>query len=171
MAINNTASADQCIEQLLDLLPPVVGVVRKHMRSRRSKALSIEQFRAMVLLHALREANLSEVADFLGASLPTTSRLVSGLVDKNLVNRCPGTCDRRQIKLVLTARGRAELERSRAYTRGQLVEQFSALKDSQRHTILEAMQLLRPIFVPRCQAAAQPMPRQVARTRVSPAVT
>src|SRR4051812_46948573 len=92
---------DDCALQLLDALPPVMRFVRKHMRSNRARGLSIPQFRVMALLASIPSANLSAVADFLGASLPTTSRIVSGLVKNGLIERRESQNDRRQVELRL----------------------------------------------------------------------
>src|SRR3954467_6157218 len=80
-------SPQRCASEILDALPPVMRFVRKHMRSHRTKGLSLPQFRTLALLRSVPSANLSAVAEFLGASLPTASRIVSGLVSKRLLQR------------------------------------------------------------------------------------
>src|SRR5947207_9419515 len=119
-ATNVAVSPETCAEQLLDALPPVMRVVRKHMRSHRSKGLSLPQFRTVGLLRAAPAVNLSAVADILGASLPTASRIVSGLVSRGFVNRkeCPN--DRRQVELALTNRGAAMIQSARSAARARL---------------------------------------------------
>src|SRR4051812_50176626 len=94
-AIIAHATPDDCAEALLDVLPPVTRVVRRHMRSNKSRGLSLPRFRTLALLRAAPSANLSAVADFLGASLPTASRIVSGLVAKGFVVRREHADDRR----------------------------------------------------------------------------
>src|ERR1700759_5257828 len=113
MATNPPATSKVCAQELLDALPPVMRFVRKHMRSHRSKGLSVPQFRALCLFRTVPDANLSAVADFLGASLPTTSRIVCGLVTKGFVHRCERTKDRRCVKLSLPPKGRAAMENAR----------------------------------------------------------
>src|SRR2546423_12526881 len=88
------ATSERCAEALLDALPPVMRVVRRQMRSHRSRGLSLAQFRTLALLRAARSANLSAVADFFGGSLPTASRVVSGFVGKGFVARRAGAEDR-----------------------------------------------------------------------------
>ena len=112
-------------------------VVRKHMRSNRSKGLSVPQFRSMVLLRDQPAASLSDVAEFLGASLPTTSRMVTCLVSKGFVTRVHCRDDRRCVRLSLTQRGITALEKSRAATAGQeLSRELASLNGDQRRTIL-----------------------------------
>src|SRR2546423_15485195 len=90
------ATSERCAEALLDALHPVMRVVRRQMRSHRSRGLSLAQFRTLALLRAARSANLSAVADFLGAPLPTGSRVVSCLGGKGLLARRAGPGDRRR---------------------------------------------------------------------------
>src|SRR6476646_5956198 len=89
---------------LLAALPPLMRFVRKHMRSHRTEGLSVPQFRTLLALGLTPPMRLSAVADFLGASLSTTSRIVSKLVKKGLVTRGECARDRRQVDLRLTSR-------------------------------------------------------------------
>jgi DNA-binding MarR family transcriptional regulator len=50
--------------------------------------------------------------------------------------------------LALTARGQTALQNSRAATRACLAEDLTALSDRQRDTIVQAMEILRPVFTP-----------------------
>src|SRR6476620_5147991 len=117
----------ECARVVLDALPPVMRFVRKHMRSHRSRALSLPQFRALCLLYSAPAANLSAVADFLSASLPTTSRIVSGRVAKGLIERRESPSDRRQVELKLTPRGAAVMKTSREVTQDRLAERLQCL--------------------------------------------
>ena len=141
-------SPEACAERLLDALPPVMRFVRKHMRSHRSKGLSVPQFRTLALLGSTPAANLTAVAEFLGASLPTTSRIVSGLVGKGFVRRCERTGDRRHIELALTARGAAVMESARRATREQLARELAALDTSELGAVYDGIEALRSLFSP-----------------------
>jgi DNA-binding MarR family transcriptional regulator len=139
---------DWCATEILDALPGVIRFVRRHMRSRRAKGLSLPQFRTLALLRSVPSANLSAVAEFLGSSLPTASRIVSGLVSKGLVERCEHADDRRQLELVLTSRGSATVEIAHRATREELSRELQNLTAPQRAQIAKGMQSLRSLFVP-----------------------
>jgi DNA-binding MarR family transcriptional regulator len=85
------SSVTSCAWELLDALPPVMWSIRKAMRSHRG-GLSMPQFRAMVMIRNEPDTSLSTVADHLALSLPTTSRIVTGLVEKGFLKRggCAG---------------------------------------------------------------------------------
>src|SRR5207245_354836 len=99
-------SADRCARAVLDSLPPVMWFIRSKMRQQRTRGLSVPQFRALCLLARFPTATLSHVAEHLGSSQPSASRLISGLVARGLVARKESSDDRRQISLVLTAKGK-----------------------------------------------------------------
>src|SRR5581483_724808 len=132
---NSTVDAEDCAAEMLDALPPVMRVVRKYMRSHRVAGLSVPQFRAMAFLRATAPAKLGEVAEFLGASMATTSRIVSGLVTKGLVKRCERSKDRRCVELALTERGVSVIDTARQATRQQLAKELSMLSETQRRAI------------------------------------
>lgn len=148
MATNPPATARVCAQELLDTLPPMMRFIRKHMRTNRSKGLSVAQFRALCFLRNMPDQNLSAVADFLGASLPTASRIVSGLVSKGFVHRCERSKDRRCVKLGLTPKGRTAMDSARLATIPRLADEIDRLEADQRAQLFAALQALRSLFAP-----------------------
>src|SRR5437016_14469786 len=105
--------ARRCAKAMLDGLPPVMWFIRREMRRHRTCGLTVPQFRALALVDRYPTASLSLVAEHLGSSQPSASRLITGLVSRGLVTRreCPE--DRRQVKLLLTRSGKSVLARAR----------------------------------------------------------
>src|SRR5690349_50071 len=101
---SNGRSADDCAAELLEAVPPVMWFMRQKTRRYR-RGLSVQQMQAMYLVQQQPSASLSAVAEHIGASLPTTSRIVTGLVRKKLLRRGGSAADRRQLELAITARG------------------------------------------------------------------
>src|SRR3954468_630063 len=95
------ASPLACAKSMLEAMPQVMWFIRRQMRQHRTRGMSVPQFRTLVMLDRYPTASLSAVAENLGATLPTASRMVSGLVTKGLVARRPHPTDRRQASLVL----------------------------------------------------------------------
>jgi DNA-binding MarR family transcriptional regulator len=135
-----------CAAALLEGLPPVMLFIRREMRRHRTCGLSVPQFRALWLLARNPTGSVSLIAEHLGSSQPSASRLIQGLVAKGLVTRkeCPE--DRRQVKLLLTPRGRAVLETSQRATQERLAEEIAHLPESQRKTISAGMKVLQEAF-------------------------
>jgi DNA-binding MarR family transcriptional regulator len=139
------ASAD-CAGAVLNVAPPVVRAIRKMMRDHRLPELSVPQFRALALLTFSPEASLSTLADYVGSSLPAASRMIDGLVAKNLVARTECRHDRRQVSLELTPLGRSAFLESRQATQRQLAQRLAGLSTTQRQTVIEVMGWLGEVF-------------------------
>jgi DNA-binding MarR family transcriptional regulator len=73
--------------------------------------VSVIQLRALTVLRAAPDANLAQLAEGMGVTVSTTSRLVDRLVTADLVERRPAPHTRREIALRLTARGEQTVDR------------------------------------------------------------
>ena len=138
-------SAERCAWALLDAVPPLMWHIRRSMRSFR-RGLSMPQFRAMVLLANEPDASLSAVADHLALSLPTTSRMVSGLVAKGLLTRQDCAADRRQVSLGVTSKGRAVLDAAWSGTGRDLAGHLAGVPAERRASVVAAMAVVRDLF-------------------------
>ena len=152
---NDVATAEQCAEQLLEVIPPVMRRIKLLMREGRSEHLSVPEFRALGYISRHPDASLSAVAEHAGLSVPATSRLVDALVRLKLVERGASATDRRQIALRLTEQGSDLLAQTRQRTRGELAAMLAALSESERNDILRGLQPLRELFA-RSGAAQAP---------------
>ena len=131
---------------MLDGLPPVMWFIRRHMRRERTRGLSVPQFRALVLLDRCPTASLLVVAEHLGSSQPSASRLISGLVSRGFVIRRQHVRDRRQLTLLLTPRGKSVLRAAREATQEAVARQIETLGEQERATVCAAMTMLRDLF-------------------------
>lgn len=141
-----TSTTETCGQALLDYIPPVMWFIRRNIRSHQTAGLSVPQFRALCSIQYARCQSLSEVSINMGSCLPTTSRLVTGLVKKGLLKREEMAGDRRRQKLVLTAEGEEKLEASRSETRKALDAELAKLTEEQRERITESLKWLGDVF-------------------------
>jgi DNA-binding MarR family transcriptional regulator len=139
------SSVTDCAWELLDALPPVMWSIRKAMRSHRG-GLSMPQFRAMVMIRNEPDTSLSTVAEHLALSLPTTSRIVTGLVEKGFLKRGGNAEDRRQCSLGITGRGQTVLNAAWSAAQDRLAEQLEQFTPKQREAVAAAVRLLKPVF-------------------------
>jgi DNA-binding MarR family transcriptional regulator len=141
----NSQLVENAAHELVTGVPPIIWFIRKHMRPHR-KGLSLQQFRALVLVDRHPDASLSNIAEQLSASLPTTSRLIAGLVAKGMVAR-KGCCnDRRQLELVITRLGRDMLDSAWAAVQKRIEQELAALSEPQLKTVQESMKVLQGVF-------------------------
>jgi DNA-binding MarR family transcriptional regulator len=141
------ASPEECARQVLEAVPIVMLAIRTEMRSHRGSDLSVPQFRVLVYLHRHAGASLSEIAEHLGLTLPSMSKMIDGLVARHLVTRRMDPGDRRRVTLAPTALGRRAMQSAYQATESRLAQRLAALPASERRTILKAMQVLASIFV------------------------
>jgi DNA-binding MarR family transcriptional regulator len=139
-------SPDACAQEVLEVVPAVMRTIRAELRRHRTADLSVPQFRTLAFIDRQADASLSDVAEHIGLTLPSMSKIVDGLAARKLVTRQTHPRDRRRMTLALTARGQTVLQTSRQATRAYLAEDLSALTDRERETIAQAMEILRPVF-------------------------
>ena len=157
-------AAAKCSVAVLDAVPAVIWFIRRRMRAQR-KGLSIPQFRALCLIRWQPAANISAVAEHLGASLPTASRLIGGLETKGLLRRRGCKDDRRQVELIITRQGAAVMDGARGATLAEMEAEMMGLNERQRDLITRAMGLLHGVFDPAVPSAAAAAVRPTATAR------
>jgi DNA-binding MarR family transcriptional regulator len=141
-------SPEACARELLEVVPLIMSAIRSEMRSHRTPDLSVPQFRALAFIYRRPGTSLSAVADHLGLTLPSTSKLTDVLVGRGFVDRTPSAVDRRRVTLALTDRGRSIYETARRCTQEYLTRSLATLADAERDDVLEAMHALGRIFAP-----------------------
>ncbi len=104
------------------------------------------QFRAMVMIANEPDTSLSTVAEHLALSLPTTSRIVTGLVNKGFLKRGGCAEDRRQCSLGITARGQAVLNSAWSAAQDSVAAELKSFSPRQRAQISSAMRAVKQVF-------------------------
>jgi DNA-binding MarR family transcriptional regulator len=137
---------DTCTRELMDTAPQIMQAIRVEMRRGHGSDISIPQFRTLAFIQRNPDSSLSNLADHLGLTLPSVSKLVDGLVKQELVTRQESTADRRRLTLGLTQIGASIMNSARTGAQANLAKKLGCLSDSDLQKICTAMQLLRPIF-------------------------
>ena len=150
-----STSPDVCAQEILEVVPVVMRTIRAEMRRHRTADLSVPQFRTLAFIDRRPTRRCRTWPSTSGLTLPSMSKIVEGLVVRKFVTRQTHAADRRRMTLALTARGLTALQTSRAATRACLAEDLAALSDRQRETIVQAMEILRPVFTPQGEDTAR----------------
>lgn len=145
-----------CAAGVLDTVPLIMQFIRVEMRRSRGPGVSVPQFRVLTYLNRTDGASLSAVADRVGLSLPAMSRLIDGLVARDLVRRDESREDRRRVTLRLTTLGKELVRTARAGAQARLAEALAVLTPAQRAEVAQTMQRLRPVFLPKPRPTAGP---------------
>lgn len=139
-------SPELCAREILDVTPTIIQALRVQMRAERRHDLSVPQFRTLAFLSRHPGSSLSAAAEFIGLTLPTMSVLVDGLVQRGMVDRAPDQDDRRRVLLTLTPEGERLHKQALDGAAAWLVAVLKPLDEQQRRTVVEAFEVLRPLF-------------------------
>jgi DNA-binding MarR family transcriptional regulator len=101
--------------------------------------VSVVQLRALTVLSALAPASLGQLAEGVGVTPSTTSRLVDRLVMGGYAERRPSPESRRQIELRLTAEGEAMLARYDELRLRRLRAAVERLAPDRRDAVLDGL--------------------------------
>ena len=137
----------QAAVEFLELVPAIMGYLRCEMQHHEGNNLTLVQFRVLVFVDWTRNASMSCIANFLGIGLPTTSKVVDGLVNAGLVTRRTDDADRRRVVLDLTDTGRKEAASTREIARDCLARMLGPLSPEERTRLREGLRPLRSIFL------------------------
>ena len=142
-----TKLLDTCAHELMDTAPQIMQAIRMEMRRGRGSDISIPQFRTLAFIQRNPDSSLSNLAEHLGLTLPSVSKLVDGLVKQGLIIRQESTTDRRCLTLVLTDAGASIVNSARTAAQANLAKKLGSLSKDEQETIHQALKLLRPIFI------------------------
>jgi DNA-binding MarR family transcriptional regulator len=138
--------AQSCAEALLAVAPALMQSLRLSMRGGRGPELSVPQFRVLVHASLRPGATLRQLAEPLGVSTATASRMVETLVLRGLIERRPGEADRRQVAIALTPAGQRMLDGTHAQARAQFESRLVGLDTAALASLAAALELLHTLF-------------------------
>lgn len=139
---------EACVREVLDVVMLVSRVIRLQMRSHRAPQMSVPQFRALLFVRRKPQVSISELADHLGLTRPTTTALVDKLVRSGWMVREGDVSDRRRVRLGLTRAGEAILASAEQQTQAYFVQRLGHLSEEERTCVFQAMQILRRYVLP-----------------------
>jgi len=148
-------ASDEAARELLEVVPVIMKDIRSEMRSRRPPDLTVPQFRTLAFVDRNKGTSLSAVANHMGLTLPSTSRLVDGLIARGMLTREDNPADRRRVKLGVTNHGLTILETSRRGTLTYLADKIASLSAEDREVIIKATKALRSVFISGTQTQAE----------------
>jgi DNA-binding MarR family transcriptional regulator len=122
---------------LIDVTRAIVGIATE--AADELGAISVVQLRALTVLAELAPASLGQLAEGVGVTASTTSRLVDRLVTGGFAERRPSPESRRQIELRLTPEGEATLARYDALRLDRLRAALDRVPEARREAVVEAL--------------------------------
>ena len=141
-------TSETLAREILEVVPFTMRLIREEMRRHRGTDLTIPQFRTLLFLQRNPGVALHQVAQHLGLTPPTVSKMVSRLLSRGMIERPVSTSDRRRVELRLTARGNALIDRVRGETVTKFAERLEKLAPVEREMMISALGLLRMVLQP-----------------------
>jgi len=139
-------SLDTCARELLDVMPLVMQDLRRTMRSQSSPDLRVPELRSLAFLRHNPGSNLTDLAEYIGVSLPSMSKLVDTLTSRGFIERTPDASDRRRVRLGLTEAGGEVLAKAREAVKASFVAKLGRLGPQEVATVTASMALLSSLF-------------------------
>ncbi len=140
---NNSSPHDQAAALVMEVVPQVMRLIRAEMRSHRTPDITVPQLRTLTFLSRNPGASLSDVAEHIGLTLPTVSKMIDRLEAQRMIARQDCADDRRRVQLSLTKTGQLVLSRAAAATQERLARLLAVLGPDDVATIVQAMHFLR----------------------------
>ncbi len=137
-----SAAVEECARELLEVVPLVMREIRSQMRSQRIPDLTVPQFRTLLFVDRNAGSSLSEVAEHIGITLPSASKLVDDLIRHGLMTREEHLKDRRRVRLAVTTQGFKILRASEKGTLHYLAKKLGSTSAEEREAITKAMKAL-----------------------------
>jgi len=132
----------QFAKTLLDVIPPLVRMIRSEIRGAAPGVLTVPQFRA--LANISRGLNtVSEIAEHHGVSQPAMTKMVNGLVKRGLVRRKTNQEDVRQILLTLTPKGKSLHKSTWNTAQKSIGKRLRSIPPKERSPLIQALLTLR----------------------------
>jgi DNA-binding MarR family transcriptional regulator len=136
--MNADAELDQLVTAVLTASRALVGVSARSL-AEVEDAVTLTQFRTMVVLRAQGPARLNRLSDRLQVNASTTLRTVERLIAAGLVDRRENAEDRREVVIELTDRGRRLVDDVTQRRRIAIEDIVRAMPARQRSALVDAL--------------------------------
>jgi DNA-binding MarR family transcriptional regulator len=130
--------ADELVSALLTASRALVGVSARSL-ARVEEAVTITQFRTLVVLEGHGDTRLNQLAERLGVTPSTALRMVDRLITADLVTRQENKADRREVLIALTPQGARLVREVTARRRAEIATIVAAMPHEGRQGVVTAL--------------------------------
>src|SRR4051794_22810890 len=100
-----STSETECASLMLETFPLAMRTFAQEGREHVKGQYTVPQYRILFILHDQGSVSMGRMAEMHGVTLPTMTKIVSGLVERGLVEREAAPHDRRVVQLRLSEQG------------------------------------------------------------------
>jgi DNA-binding MarR family transcriptional regulator len=152
------SGAEELVSALLTASRALVGVSARSL-ARVEEAVTITQFRTLVVLEGHGDTRLNQLAERLGVTPSTALRMVDRLITAELVTREENKADRREVLIALTLQGAQLVSEVTKRRRAEIAAIVAAMPQEGRKGVIAALNAF-------AQAAGEPTPTADTATRL-----
>jgi len=135
------ADEDAVVDAVLTASRVLVAIAARSLADA-GEEVTLTQYRSLVLLASRGPQGIAALAEAVGVTAPTASRLCERLVRKGLVRRRIDRRDRRQVRIALTGAGRELVDAVTANRRTQIADLLSSMPATDRAQVVAALRRL-----------------------------
>src|ERR1035438_6344690 len=128
-----SASPDSVIDAVLTASRVLVAVAARSLADV-AEEVTLTQYRTLVVLASRGPQNLAGLAEAVGVTPATATRMCDRLVRKDLIRRRTERDDRRQLRVALTIKGRSLVDAVTVRRRQEIGQIMSEIPRSEEHT-------------------------------------
>lgn len=129
---------DELVSALLTASRVLVGVSARSL-GKLEDAVTITQFRTLVVLEGHGDTRLNQLAVRLGVTPSTAMRMVDRLIAARLVSRAENKADRREVLIGLTDEGARLVREVTERRRAEIAAIVAAMPQERRHEVVAAL--------------------------------
>ncbi|HWF31573.1 MAG TPA: MarR family transcriptional regulator [Solirubrobacteraceae bacterium] len=142
MHASRSSSADDAVlEAVLGASRALVAIAARSLADA-GEEVTLTQYRSLVVLASRGPQSLGALAEQLGVTPPTVSRMCDRLVRKQLILRRAEPSDRRQIRVALSARGRRLVDEVTGRRREEIARLLSSMSAEEQTSLATSLQRL-----------------------------
>lgn len=149
----NDSDVAELVTAVLAASRVLVGVSARSL-ARVEDAVTVTQFRTLVVLDSHGAINLNRLAELLDVTPSTAMRMIDRLLVADLVTRSENPSNRREVQLDLTRSGRRLVQQVTAQRRREIARIVTAMPSAQRAELIAALRAF-------ADAAGEPVPGSV----------
>ncbi len=138
MNVRTDHSSDAVIDAVLSASRVLVAVAARSLADIADE-VTLSQYRTLVVLAARGPQNLAGLAEAVGVTSATATRMCDRLAKKQLIVRRTERNDRRQVRLALSAKGAALVSTVTRRRRDEIERILRAVVPSDRAVLVEAL--------------------------------
>jgi DNA-binding MarR family transcriptional regulator len=121
-------------------------LIRSEMRQYARGQLTVPQFRILIRLNKFSKQSHKELAEWMGVTPATLTRMIDTLVKRRLVSRQTGASDRRLTYLTPTPTGRTLAQKYHDKIDELIHNRINALNQADKDLLKEGIRILSLIF-------------------------